>query len=683
MNTVNINRLLENSQRSDVWGYNIYSRATIPATVKWAPPSLGFSGYVSISHEIDTTDILIPKISLNGQLQTFTPLRNHWTPAFVDTYYRSAPTGEYTRSGLLAVRERKCFTENDVFVSHLTFMNDSREPMEISLSLAVPYPQISDSAYQVESQIRPSSLAKNRTLKGFLVADFSHQGSTFTLPPQSRVQIRYGFAFSVHSAEAAQVLLCAALAMDDPFTDSEKRFNRWMSEHAPVLEIENTDLLKVYYYRFFVMKCAIHEPSTFLPGSDYEGQCAYESPFGAWFGAPIGLPVPLQIEEMKWMRNPAALRSHIKNWSKSGMMQYYIQFTPMAIWHSYLQTGDRSILTDFYDQIRDFTLSHVCAKDKPLRITHGSWITGAEYQPSFYQHKDPPWDWRYDREGGPLGFPTSDLFRVDDCVMNTANLLACKHMAQQLHKNDDVALFSERVDAALAQIKELFWNPRDEFFFDFDPVVSKQCDKAYSYDGFTPLMFGLFGSEFHSVFNQLKQHGRFDGEFSITSIDKECPMYWFDNCITGPTEATLANPHYYGCSWNGPIWPYAVSLVLEALGYACAQNRALIDTFHRIFADYTELHFANGDRSTPSIREHYRPSDCTTFSSNTEYFHSEWINLFISYYLGIRVTENGIDFSPTTKECFVLNNVYIQGKNYRFAQEVTDGNLVQSVTELP
>ena len=159
-------------------------------------------------------------------------------------------------------------------------------------------------------------------------------------------------------------------------------------------------------------------------------------------------------------------------------------------------------------------------------------------------------------------------------------------------------------------------------------------------------------------------------------------MYWFDNCIAGPTESSPAEPHQYGCSWNGPIWPFAVSLVLEALGYATYQNRNLIPVFNRIFADYTELHFDFGDRTVPCIREHNRPSDGTTFSIYTEYFHSEWINLLMSYYLGIRVEEDGIDFCPATEECFSVSGVVIKGKSYRFTQEMKDGVLTRSITEM-
>ena len=685
MNTIyNVNRFLENSKRSDVWGYNIYSRGKSKNARNWDPPSLGLTGDISIGHELDSKDIVVPQFSINGKVQDFVPQRNRWTPAFMDTYYRSKPSGEYKKSGFLSIRERKCFTENDVFVSHLTLTNDSRKALEVSVSLIVAYPLVSESIYQVEAKIMPKSIEKELTLKGFLAADFNGKDSkTFTIPPQSSVQLRYGFAFSNLSADKAKDALTAALDVSDPFTDSEKRFNKWMTDNAPMLQTENTDLLKVYYYRFFVIKCAIHEPLSLLPESEFKGQCVYESPFGGWFGAPVGLPIPLHTEEMKWMKDTAVLRSNIRNWCRGiGTMQRYIQHTPMAIWNFYQQTGDKSILTEFYESIRKFTLSLIKKTDTVLPKCVGSWITGAEYQPSFYQYTTPPWDWRHDHEGVKLGFNKTTLHRVDESVMYAANILACKLMAEQLGKTEDADYFSNVAESVLSEIENLLWNEDKHFFFDFDPSVGKPCDQAYSYDGFTPLMYGLFDGKFLSVFEHLRENGRFDGEFGVTSVDKECPMYWFDNCIAGPTESSPAEPHQYGCSWNGPIWPFAVSLVLEALGYATYQNRNLIPVFNRIFADYTELHFDFGDRTVPCIREHYRPSDGTTFSIYTEYFHSEWINLLMSYYLGIRVEEDGIDFCPATEECFSVSGVVIKGKSYRFTQEMKDGVLTRSITEM-
>ena len=126
---ININRLLENSSRSDVLGYNIYTRGRqkIPKPygrqcefMQWDSPVLGLNGTAAIGHQLDVQDLILPRITANGIPLTFTPMRNHWTPAYMDTLYRCEPFGEYKKSGLITVRERKCFTSDDTFISLLT-----------------------------------------------------------------------------------------------------------------------------------------------------------------------------------------------------------------------------------------------------------------------------------------------------------------------------------------------------------------------------------------------------------------------------------------------------------------------------------------------------------------------------------------------------------------------------------
>lgn len=682
VNGINVNRLLENSKRCDVKGYNIYTSGIgsferQPVHMKkWDEPSLGLAGCIAIGHQLDVKDVLIPKISLNGEHQSFDSVRNRWTPAYMETYYRSKPTGDYAKSGLLCVKETKCFAENDAFVSELTLFNDDTSPAKVSLELSMPFEKISDSTYSVEAGIVPASLYKEMTLRGFAAAKTSPGFcGEFEIGANSKVTFRYGFAFSTESADEAETALDSALAKADVFEDAENRFNSWMDDNIPRLHTANADLLKVYYYRAFVIKCSIHTPSDVLPDSDFEGECVYESPFGSWFGAPVGLPVPLHIDEMKWMNKTDALLSDIGNWCRGvGCTKDYIQYTPMAIWNLYRKAGDVSIIRSAFDACREYTLRK--SPDGELPQTVGSGVTGAEYQPSFYQHTDPAWDWRNDNIyniNSKYGLPVSKLYRVDECSMYAANLRACEKMAEVLGCEDDKKLFEGLADKVTEKILSLFWNEEKQFFFDVDAATGKQCDMAYSYDGFAPMMLGLAGKEYYGAFDKLSENGIFDGNFSVTSVDKNCPMYWFDNCIVGPTAASKADAHEYDCSWNGPMWPYAVTMVLNSLGNSAREDESLRDTWNRLFCGYTELHFDGGDRSTPVICEHYRPTDGVSFSPYTEYFHSEWLSLFMSYWAGINISADKITFSPYTKEEFVIEGVSIGKKKYRFSQTAENG----------
>lgn len=689
----NINKFLETTRRSDVRGYNIYTRGKQELNrlkqgnttlEQWDAPSLGLPGMISIAHEIDTKDIIVPQIFSGGKKLEFTVMRNRWTPAFMDTMYRCRPFGAYKKSGVLAVRERKCFNEEDTFISHLTLCNDGSEPMQITVKLCVPFQTISEGIYKVHTKIMPASLGQNLFLDGFIYAT-TNQGTSadVVVPPFGKAEIQYGFAFHAQSLEKAKEALHRVFCESEPFQKSEDRFNAWMDQYVPRLFIDDMDMLKIYYYRFFVIKSAIHTPSDIWPESVFQGACVYESPFGGWFGAPIGLPFPLQIEEMKWMKDTKVLCSQIDNWCEGhGATKGYIQFTPMAVWDVYVHKKDKNLIEKYYESMKQYTLLK-CFEDKSmLPKTEGSWITGAEYQPSFYQYTEPKWDWRNDTEGVKDGFERTILHRVDECSMHLLNLAACKNMADLLEKTEDTHFFTEALEEAKKQVISLFWNEEKGFFFDVDVKTGKQCDEAYSYDGCMPMMKQLFGEKYHKVFEHFAKQGCFHADFGLTSVGKQCPMYWFDNCIVGPTEASLDNPHLYGCCWNGPIWPFAVSLVLESLGSAAYENEDLNDLFEMIFKEYTELHFESGDRATPCIVEHYRPTDGAAFSPQAEYFHSEWLNLFLSYYLGICVREEEICIKPMIKEEFILEGIQIHGKSYTISQEYKNGKWEQYIKEI-
>lgn len=681
---LNYNKFLANGKRSDIHGYNIYTRGLTaknnnPIRLqtpvnKWDPPSMGLNGAVAIGHEIDKSDLCVPVYFANGENLSFEVVRNTWTPAYMTTVYRCTPYGEYKRSGLICVKETKAFSEDDVFVARVTVTNDGRNEVQLKVTLSLPFERISEGLYSVKAKIMPGSLFKELYLDGVCSAKFnSGEEILLNIPAQSSVTFSYGFSYDSKDTDKATKKLKSAFEIPDIALDAEKRFNSWIDNHAPYFECDDLDMMKVYYYRLFLIKCAVHTPEDVIPDSEFKGPCVYESPFGKWFGAPVGLPIPLQLEELKWLGLHNVTSSHIDNWAKShGCTQSYIQFTPYAILKCYYHSGDETLISNTYNNCKAFTLQDI--KDVfTLPQTRGSWVTGAEYQPSFYQHTNPQWDWRHDNEGTDDGFEKAVLYRLDECVMFALNLKALGKMAEILGNIDDNKLFDEYYKQCCELIKNRFWDEEKNFFFDIDVKSGKRCNEAPCYDGFMPMLLELDG-DFSRTFDRLI-NDEFVGDYSLRSVSTKCPMYWFDNCITGPVASSLNEPHSYHCCWNGPVWPFAVSLVLDSLGNAMGDNVQMKNLFCRIFEKYTELHFESGDRSIPCIFEHYRPTDGMSFSKFNEYFHSEWINLLFSHFAGIHVTDSLVTFSPATEYEFQISGIEIRGEKYTFRQYREGDNL--------
>ena len=150
-------------------------------------------------------------------------------------------------------------------------------------------------------------------------------------------------------------------------------------------------------------------------------------------------------------------------------------------------------------------------------------------------------------------------------------------------------------------------------------------------------------------------------------------------CIGYGAELSLNNPHQYECSWNGPIWPFAVSIILNALGDVAKKYSDYKVKWCELFKKYTELHFRNGNRSLMCILEHYRPGDGLTFSDSTDYFHSEWINLFMKYWAGVEIVNSKVTFHPFTDEEFEIKNVLINNAVYNFCQYKDNGDVKQKI----
>ena len=542
----------------------------------------------------------------------------------------------------------------------------------IKMTVAVRAPDVSSST--------SATLGPLSALKRWRVSSIE---AKIALAPHGRFSLSYGFAFSSASAEEAEGALSAALATHDPFAEAEERFNLWMEENAPRLTLDDPDLLRVYYYRFFVIKCAVHTPSQLFADPIFPGRAVYESPFGQWFGCPIGLPIPLQLEEMRWMKGTEAARDHIGAWCLGlGHTQTYIQYTPMAIRRFCLERGDLSLMKEAYPACRAFTLRGLSPEGAgELPITKGSWLTGAEYQPSFYQYTTPPWDWRYDNEGIRAGLADAPrrLWRADAAAMHLANLTAVRDMAERLGYRTDAALFGAAAAEAERTLTDRLYSREHRFFLDRDVERDALCDRAAGYAGFLPLLFGLVGDEYAHVLDALSE-GRFAAGLTLTTVAKDCPMYWFDSHIVYGGDSSYATPHHYPTAWNGPIWPFAVSLVLSALGRAAGRMPEYRPLFLRLFAEYTELHFLGGERTLPCIVEHYRVGDGMPLSPYTEYFHSKWIDLFLSCFAGIGYEEGEVRFAPLTDVDFVLEGVMLGGKCYRFEQKHADGRLVRTAT---
>ncbi|GAA5122307.1 hypothetical protein JIN84_09805 [Luteolibacter yonseiensis] len=695
----NVNRYLSNSARTDVIGPDMWTtlrelndgRVGRPDTPEsgmpqmpeenWGRPGLGMQGVFCAGHQTPLENLISIETS-----EKLVVTRHQWTPAWSLSYYRALPSGRPGTSplaGALSIKETKCVTPEDVFVGELEILNDHREAAPFDIELIHPGLNRTGGRVTFTAVTNVGGIARDGrgweiNGSGWLSTrgdiDF---GKNLIIPPQRTLRLRYAFAVDHVGTTDAEERVAAALTETDPFKRNEADFNSWFVKNVPAFSTSDPDILKLYYYRWFLVKRAIHDPKKFIPGHPYKRPAIYESPIGDWFCAVIGLPIPVQVQEVRWLRDITPGKNHILNWAENVHYQYreYLQFTPAALWNFYKIHPDAEILNAVAQPATDYAWKDVPVHGQPqLPVQRGSWPTGAEYQPNFYQFTKPePWDWRHDAQGAGEGFPIAESVRLDKASFTIANLYGAANFMELLDNKKSFTDSRNQADRMLKTIEEKHW--KDGFFYSTDPETHALADQAACYDGFLPFLFGMEKKpEYFAAFDKFFDPKWFWSEFPITTVAKNNPMYWSGNAIAGPTASSVEKPHVYPCSWNGPMWNYNNSAMCEALGSVATSSggERFRDGWLEFHRRWSESHFVYGDRSVPCAMEHLRPTDGSNFRRQVvDYFHSAWLDSTFSYWAGIRVTDkrDKVIFDPLTKEDFRLENVPSGGRELTFVQE--------------
>ncbi|WP_404424899.1 MGH1-like glycoside hydrolase domain-containing protein [Nibricoccus sp. IMCC34717] len=645
----------------------------------WNLPALGLHGLWCYGHQTNLSDVVTVEIrrARDGRVFTFKPTRNTWSPAGDQSYFRAAPLGEpdaNPSAGPLAIRQRRCLTQDNVFVCELQFTQDSRRAETYEVRLLTPHFPLVDGERRVDAKTIDGGLLKKLSITGTAAIETSGP-QTFTLPGQATHTLRFAFAIDADAPRAHQRAR-EALQPADPFDANRQEWESWFRTQVPELRTDNLELKRLYYYRWFLVRRGYHAPKRVIPDHPYALPAFYESPQGSWYGCTIGLSVAMQIHEARWLRDGTPAWNHARNWLAPTHPQYrnYIQYTPQAIADLYQNHPAPEFLREAVDGCRAYAEEEVRGlKPGELPVQEGSWLTGAEYQGNFYQFATPKWDWTQDYEGRDLwGRPVAKVIRVDRSAHAITNLRATSRLALLAGRGAEAHQLVQRANELERVLIEKSWDERLGLFLAIDPVSGKRTDEAACYDSFAPFLWGqMQQARFYRSFDKLFDPAWFWGEFPIATTAKTCPMYWSGNEIAGPHKSSEAEPHLYGCSWNGPVWHFSNSLAAEALGSVAAtpEGRGLRAGWLEFLARWNDMHSLYGDPNQPCSLEHVRITDGSRFRHIADYFHSAWIDPFMRYWAGVRFEADGraLTLDPFTQEPFELNKLRIAGQDLNLA----------------
>ena len=669
-------------EENTTWGKVDYWNENIPFCHIGAPAP-GLDGQLHVVHQVtNSVDAIAVEVEEESRAKVnFVPVRHHWTPSFSTTYYRGMATEispfEIRGIGRIVMKETKAILFDNTFIAETTIKNASATSLNCRVSIKTnsALPEAGSKARQWNFATRSMERVRPRVTFASCKASFSGSSKTFEIPPRGEVSFRYALSFSPVSASDAEERVTRAIADKNVFAANAREFNKWFEENVPTLETGNPDLMRMYLYRWFIIKRGTHEARRVVANHEYPRAAVYESPVGGWYNCVIGLPVPLQIQELAWKRNPSVLRSHILNWcDKVVGYRDYIQFTPQAIARSFENHPSAEFAKKILPEVAKYAKQKAGKTPNALPVQTGSWLTGAEYQPNFYQFTTPRWDFRNDEQFvyKNRNFRHAKLVRLDKASYGIGNLCGAAKIADMAGETALAAELRGFAASHLDIIRKRHWSEKLGLFLSADPKTYQLADMAACYDSFTPYMWGMVKDDkYLCAFDKLTDRNWFWDDFPISTSAKTCPMYCGENLIITPP-ASPKKPHVYGCSWNGPAWHYSNSLVAEAFGQAAQRRADLRAKWIEFFYSWNEMHWLYGDRTVPRAAESVRPEDGARCNSAWDYLHSSWIDPFFRYYCGIQLLEDGgkIRFEPFSNEGFRLSNVPLAGREFIFEQQV-------------
>ena len=535
----------------------------------WQPPRPGFAGRLHLGHETDVVDPVPVTFVVDGVPVTPRVLSHRWEYDLTETVYGLTDS--------LRVAERKG-VRGAVLCADWHFLGAGR----VEVRPAVPR--------RIRARVTTISLYAE------LAAEIGVR-ATRVEPVQAPATVRFR----------------VALGDGEPVGDLDALpFEDWFARHAPRLHTGSTELAAVYKYRWFVVYRNLRRPFLWFKDHPMPGELFFEGPVSNWFTAPIGLSFPLQLREARWMRSPRGVQDTLNAWTaNAGALRSYAAdpLTPAIEFaeHHPLKLG----------AARDAALDYVLGRGRSARLvggdlhsfplTAGSWVTGTEYAPDFFaevgwDHKRsemfmaPPALPRAGAPDSPQAHVITRISRVDTNVWHWAMVkalggpdLQAKLVALHLHNG-----FFRSVGAA--------------------PIKS-----VLNFEAALPFLYADFGPRERA--SLARAVDEWTAPKGLYSTAPDCPGFSPDNEFRG---------YRYPCCWNGPVWNYATSWVLHALGAVASRTKEepLRARFARAWTQWTASHLTLGE---PLVVEHFHPDTGRPYRLIPDYFHSAWLDTFFRH----------------------------------------------------
>lgn len=560
---------------------------------------------------------------------------HRWYPTHLELTYTAGP---------LLIVETKFITLEDEAVSVLSIENRSASPQSVAVS----------PASELIGVFGGLPARGSREIWGSEVhfelarvdAHSGHLHERVHLRPGERISTGFAMTFELRGGRDRRPM--RPVAPEDALARHIAEQREW-DAGIPAFLCDRPPLNRMWSYRWLLTKVNLSDPGigALKHPLFYEGRGHKGSP-DPWvhndggFARLIPFSTPCHLLDGRWHHDPlpafGEVRSAVMNPGDGGRLTtvavsgplprgFYNHFITWATWQTYLVHRDRDWLAEVVEGLeRDL---EAWTSDGRLPVIYDHNKTGMEYQPSYWYftgYPQPPVE--TEATGGPpkpVGLNHfTPLRRVDTAVYTYLNARGLAEIHRELGRHRRSEHWHSAAEEIGSAILAEMWDPERNFFYDLHFQTGEKA-LVENIVGFLPFMTDLCGEEHAGAWARLWHTGAFGTPFPFPSVSTSNPMYAPDAKVAG---VWIKGPR--GCVWNGPSWPMANSLVVDALATYSKRmghrfDREAFDALEKT----TQLLFHASSWEAPTVVEHYNPETGEAISGEEDYFHSTFIDLVV------------------------------------------------------
>jgi len=397
----------------------------------------------------------------------------------------------------------------------------------------------------------------------------------------------------------------------------------WLKAAIPLFDCPDPKVVEIYYFRWWAFRKHLRRgPDT---GDRYVFTEFITKP------KPVSSALGHHLAEGRWLRDSKYLDDTVLYWLRGGAggqvqshLHKYSQWLAHAIYTRACVTGDERFAVLLLDDlVRDYQ----------------NWTQEKQRPDGLF--------WQYDvwdaMEESISGSRTKKNIRPTINSYMFGNAQAIAAIARWAGRDDLAIDFREKASRLQRLALATLWDAKEQFFkVRFEDGSLSDAREAI---GFIPWYFGLPQSQegFEVAWAQLSDPQGFRGEMGITTAERR--HAGFRTHGTGK------------CEWDGPVWPFATTQTLVALGNVLRDYPTNVIARHDYFEAFLTYVRAQRYDGLPYIGEYYDESTGVWLKGRDErsryYNHSTFADLVITGLVGLR---------PRSDDCVEINPLLPEGQ---------------------